>query len=137
MQRIAQQKSTKEGYVMPLLFISLTNELLSGSYSPDMFQIWSSPSSASSDFKESQTIDIDVCSLCQIDANGNDSRRRIEFASGHENGKIMIWSRQQTTSNYSPIRTLKPFYQNVNSFEIFINDNGRFNFLVSCSFKED
>jgi len=39
LQRIAQQKSTKEGYVMPLLFISLTNELLSGSYSPDMFQI--------------------------------------------------------------------------------------------------
>jgi hypothetical protein len=121
-----KQKIINEGYVMPLLYIQLTNELISGSYSPSLLQIWSSQSYASSDFKESQSIDIDVCSLCQIDENGNDSRR-IEFASGHENGKIMIWSRQQTTSNYSPIRTLKPFYQNVNSL-IFINDNGRFNF---------
>ena len=68
-------------HVYTLLYISLTNELISGSY-PSLLQIWSSPSS---DFKEKQKIQTsaDIMSLCQINENRNDSKRK-EFASGHD-----------------------------------------------------
>jgi hypothetical protein len=127
-----------------LLYISLTNELIFGSsIYPSLLQIWSpsSPSSSSSsfssDFVERQKIETysGIYSLCQI--NRNDTNRRIEFASGHENGQIMIWSKQQQqqineSNHYSSIRTLKPFNEGGVFDLIFINDNGQFDFLISC-----
>jgi hypothetical protein len=133
-----KQKITKVKDVKTLLYISLTNELISGSFSFDSpLQIWSpspsssSSSSSSSDFVERQTIQraYNIESLCQI--NRNDSRSRIEFASGHLDGQIMIWSKQINESNYSLIRTLQPHNIQVDDL-IFINDNG-FDFLISCS----
>jgi hypothetical protein len=118
-----------------LLYISLTNELIFGSYS--LLQIWSPSSSSSScsDFKERQKIEISssIWSLCQI--NKNDTNR-IEFASGHRNGKICIWSKQQQIANesnhYSLLKTLKPFNDHPVEDLIFINDNGLFDCLISC-----
>jgi hypothetical protein len=123
--------------VKSLLYISLTNELISGSASY-LLQIWS-PSS-SSDFVERQKIEIPsspgIWSLCQI--NKNDSRR-IEFASGHLNGQIIIWSKPQqqiNESKYSVSRKLQPFNNNWIYDLISINENG-FNLLISCSRDEN
>ncbi len=129
--------------VVTLLYITHTNELIFASdSSSSLLQIWSpsSPSSSSSsDFVEKQKIETSsswIRSLCQI--NRNESRNRIEFASGHLNGQIMIWSKQINESKYSLIRTLKPFddnYSHVNDL-IFLNDNG-FDCLISCSWNEN
>ena len=89
--------------------------MISGTYT-SLLHIWSSPSSSSSDFVERQKIQTSssIKSLCQI--NRNDSnRRRIEFASGHLNGQIMIWSKQINESKYSSIRTLQPFNNEIRS----------------------
>ena len=83
--------------VQTLLYISLTNELIFGSdsYPSYLLQIWSPSSSSSSDFVKGQKIEISfpIMSLCQINRNDTKSRR-IDFASGHEFGQIMIWSKQ-------------------------------------------
>jgi hypothetical protein len=132
-----RQKITNVENVSELLYISLSNELISASFDSPLLQIWS-PSSSSSDFKQRQKIKTSsyICSLCQINVNRNDdSRSRIEFASGHENGQICIWSKQINESMYSSIRTLKPFDHYINDL-IFINDNG-FDFLVSCCYGEN
>ena len=110
--------------------------------SSSLLQIWSpsSSSSSSSDFVERQKIEIPssrIFSLCHL--NRNDSKR-IEFASGHENGQIMIWSKQQQlneSNHYSSIRTLQTFNNDhsVNDL-IFINDN-EFNCLISCCREEN
>jgi hypothetical protein len=73
-----------------LLYISQTNELIFGSPS-SLLQIWSSPSSfssSSSDFVKKQKIETSsrIWSLCQL----NENRNRIEFASGHYKGQVMI-----------------------------------------------
>jgi hypothetical protein len=135
-----KQKITNVKGVQTLLYITLTNELISGSTSYSLLQIWSpsSSSSSSSDFVEKQKIETPsscIESLCQI--NRNDSKR-IEFASGHWNGQIMIWSKQQQIngSKYSSIKTLHPFNYNWVDDLIFLNDN-EFNFLIACSFKEN
>ena len=128
-----RQKITNVENVSELLYISFTNELISGSFDSPLLQIWSS--SSSSNFKQRQKIQTPsyICSLCQINEINNDSSRRIEFASGHENGQIMIWSKQQqiNESKYSLIRTLKPFDHYINDL-VFINDNGFdfFSFLL-------
>jgi hypothetical protein len=138
-----KQKITKVNYVCRLLYISQTNELIFASYSSYSFlQIWSpspsSSSSSSSDFVERQKIETsssDIYSLCQL----NDSNRnRIEFASGHENGQIMIWSKQLQQINYSLCKTLQPFNRPVHDI-IFINYNNEgFNhFLISYSEDEN
>jgi hypothetical protein len=59
--------------------------------------------------------------LCQINKN---DLNRIEFASGHVNGQIMIWSKQQIAneSKYSLFRTLRPFNGHPVEDLIFIND---------------
>jgi hypothetical protein len=91
-----KQKITNVKGVWRLLYISQTNELIFDSDN-SLLQIWSSPSSSSSssDFVERQKIQTSssgIYSLCQL----NDSNRnRIEFASGHLNGQIMIWSKEQ------------------------------------------
>jgi hypothetical protein len=131
--------------VVTFLYISHTNELIFASdSSSSLLQIWSTSSSSSSDFVEIQKIQTSsswIRSLCQISENRNDdSRRRIEFASGHSNGQIMIWSKQQQINGamYSSIRTLKPFddnYSHVNDL-IFLNDKG-FDCLISCSWNEN
>jgi WD40 repeat protein len=130
-----KQKITNVKDVSTLLYISLTNELISGSSSlssPSLLQIWSS---SSYDFVQRQKIQTSsgIESLCQI--NGNDSKR-IEFASGQRNGQIMIWSKQQQTneSEYSSIRTLQPFNKGGVTDLIFINDNG---FLIACCENEN
>ena len=94
-------------YVNRLLYISLTNELISGSLD-SLLQIWSSTSS-SSDFVERQNIESSslIESLCQINENKNDPKI-IEFAIEHEIGQIMIWSKQINESNYSLCKTLQP-----------------------------
>jgi hypothetical protein len=129
-----------------LLYIPLTNELIFGSWL-SLLQIWSPSSSIfTSKYKKRQKIEIpsssSIWSLCQINKNNDTKSRRIEFASGHKNGQIMIWSKQQQQINesnhYSSIRTLKPFddnYSHVNDL-IFLNDN-EFDCLISCSFKEN
>jgi hypothetical protein len=130
-----KQKITNVKGVSRLLYISQTNELIFGSnYSPSLLQIWSSSSSSSSsDFVERQKIETSssICSLCQL----NETRNRIEFASGHTKGQIMIWSKQINESNYySLCKTLQPFNNHSVSDIIFINYNGQFNhFLISCS----
>ena len=75
--------------------------------------------------------------MCQI----NETRNRIEFASGHTKGQIMIWSKQEINeSKYSLCKTLHPFNNDhwVDDI-IFINNNNEgFNhFLISCSLSED
>jgi len=63
---------------------------------------------------------------------------RIEFASGHENGQIMIWSKQQpqlNESKYSLSKTLKPFNECISDL-VFLNDNG-LNLLISCCSDEN
>jgi hypothetical protein len=137
-----KQKITNVKFVHPLLYISLTNELIfrSGHFSYDSFlQIWSPSSSSSSNFVEKQKILIpssSIKSLCQL----NENRNRIEFASGHTNGQIMIWSKQlqQPQINYSLCKTLHPFNRQVYDL-IFINNNNEgFNhFLIACSHKEN
>jgi hypothetical protein len=95
----------------------------------------SAHSSSTSDLVEKQKIQTPswVYSLCQI----NENRNRIEFASGHLNGQIMIWSKQINGSNhYSSIRTLQPFNNHDVDDLIFINDNGRFDFLIVYQFHE-
>jgi hypothetical protein len=112
-----KQKIENVEYVLTLIYISQTNELIFGYYS--LLQICS-PSSSSSDFVEKQKIETssNIESLCQI--NNNDPKsRRIEFASGHDKGQIMIWSKQINESNYSLIRTRKPFNEGVDDL-IFI-----------------
>jgi hypothetical protein len=127
-----KQKIENVRNVITLLYISLTNELVFESNS--LLQIWS-PSS--SDFVEKQKIETSgIWSLCQI--NRNDTNR-IEFASGHTNGQIMIWSKQQQineSNHYSLIRTLKPFNNNRVDDVIFINYKG-FDLLISCCEKEN
>jgi hypothetical protein len=125
--------------VSRLLYISLTNELISGSHS-SLLQIWSSSSTSStSDLVEKQKIQTPswVYSLCQINETRNNDSKRIEFASGHKNGHIMIWSNQQQKdrSNYFSIRTLKPFNHFISDL-ITINDVD-LKFLISCSFSEN
>jgi hypothetical protein len=136
-----KQKITNVINVSRLLYISKTNELISGSSSPYLLHIWSpspSSSSSSSDFVERQKIQTYSCiySLCHL----NENKNRIEFASGHDNGQIMIWSKQQQineSNHYSSIRTLHPFNNdNWVSDLIFLNDNG-FDFLISCCQKEN
>ncbi len=127
--QIKQKIENVKGFLR-LLYISLTNELISGSYlSPSLLQIWSPSSSIfTSKYKERQNIEVPSSSiflLCQINRNDTKSRR-IEFASGHENGQIMIWSKQQKIngSEYSSIRTLQPFNKWGFNDLLFINDNG-------------
>ncbi len=74
--------------------------------------------------------------MCQI--NGDSSG---EFASGHTNGQITIWSKQQQPQSqidgsihYSPSKTLQPFNDAIYAL-VFIN--GAFNFLISCCFDEN
>jgi hypothetical protein len=145
-----KQKILNVRCVLRLLYISQTNELIFESSSPSsLLQIWStSPpsSSSSSDFVEKQKIETSswISSLCQLNRN-NDSKR-IEFASGHSNGQIMIWSKQQQQINgseYSLIKTfnndhlIEPFNNDHEVYDlIFLNDN-EFNFLISCSPKEN
>jgi hypothetical protein len=129
-----KQKIPSVKGVSKLLYISQTNELIFGSSYPSLLHIWSSPSSSSSDFVKKQKIhpSSSIYSLCQL----NENKNRIEFASGHWNGQIMIWSKQQINeSNYSLRKTLKPFNHWVDDI-IFINDN-EFNFLISCSYPEN
>jgi hypothetical protein len=127
-----KQEITNVKYVSTLLYFSQINELISGSYR-SLLQIWS-PSSffSSSKYKERHMIKTSspILSLCHL--NRNDSRR-VEFASGHEYGQIMIWSKQQqiNESNYSSIRTLQTFHNHPVNDLVFINDN-EFNFLISC-----
>jgi hypothetical protein len=133
-----KQKITNVKYVLRLLYISQTNELIFNSDSPYLLHIWSSPSSSSSNFVERQKIEISdsIYSLCQL----NENRNRIEFASGHDDGQIMIWSKQQINSEYSLCKTLHPFNNDhpVDDL-IFINNNNEgFNhFLISCSHHEN
>jgi hypothetical protein len=134
-----KQKITNVQGVSRLLYISLTNELISGSHSSSLLQIWSpssSSSSSSSDFVKRQKIETSsgIYSLCHLNRN-NDSRR-VEFASGHYNGQIMIWSKQINESQYSSsIRTLQPFNDNHIVYDlIFIHE---FNFLIACSYQEN
>jgi hypothetical protein len=127
-----KQKITNVHGVKTLLYISQTNELIFGSWSSSLLQIWSSSSSSSSSkYVEKQKIETSdsIWSLCQL----NENRNRIEFASGHLNGQIMIWSKQQIIeSNYSLYKTLQPFNHSVDDL-IFINYNEGFNhFLISC-----
>jgi hypothetical protein len=130
-----KQKIENVEDVSELLYIPLTNELIFASDSyPYLLQIWSPSSSSSSDFVERQKMETSyasIWSLCQI--NNNDTKsRRIEFASGHNRGQVMIWSKQINESNhYSSIRTLKPFAYNAVVDLIFINDKG-FDLLVAC-----
>jgi WD40 repeat protein len=127
-----KQKITNLKDVDRLLYISQTNELIFASSPSLLLQIWSS--SSSSDFVERQKIQTSSCihSLCQL----NDSNRnRIEFASSHRNGQIMIWSKQEI--NYSLCKTLQPFNHSVYDI-IFISDNEGFNhFLIACSCQEN
>jgi hypothetical protein len=130
-----KQKITNVKYVLRLLYISQTNELIFDS--PSLLHIWSPSSSSSSDFVEKQKIKTSssICSLCQL----NENRNRIEFASGHKNGQIIIWSKQQQiNSEYSLCKTLQPFNHLVDDI-IFINYNNEgFNhFLMSCSYQEN
>ncbi len=127
-------------HVEEILYISQNNELIS--LCGICLQIWSPSSSSSSDFVEKQKIKTSYLEhpvissfgrLCQINEINNDSRR-IEFATGHMNGQIMIWSKQINESNYSLIKTLQPFNVWVNL--IYINDN-EFNFLISCCSNEN
>ncbi len=136
--KIKQKIENVKG-VLRILYISRTNELISGSnYYPSLLQIWSpSPSSSSSDFVERQKIETSskIVSLCQI--NENDTKSRIEFASGHEYGQIMIWSKQINESNhYSSIRTLQSFNKGWVNDLIFIDYKG-FDCLIACSQKEN
>jgi hypothetical protein len=146
-----KQKITNVKDVWRLLYISQTNELIFDSdrdlnpikklfSSPYLLQTWSSPSSSSSfssDFVERQQIQTSsrIYSLCQL----NETRNRIEFASGHYNGQIMIWSKQQQiNSEYSLYKTLRPFNNDHPVCDlIFLNCNNEgFNhFLISCSHK--
>jgi hypothetical protein len=132
------QKITNVKGFRTLIYISLTNELISGSWSrPSLLQIWS-PLSSSSYFAETQklkTTTSGIVSLCEI--NRNDSNR-IEFASGHTKGQIMIWSKQINESKYSLSKTLKPFNgdSHVNDL-ICINDNEFNHFLIGCSWNEN
>ncbi len=129
-----KQRIKNETYVQRLLFISLTNELIF--CSSCLLQIWSPSPSSSSDFVEKQKIEaspFSICSLCQINENRNDSK--IEFASSHMNGQIMIWSRpHENGSNYSLIKTLQPFDEWISDV-IFINDE--FNFLITSCYREN
>jgi hypothetical protein len=131
-----KQKITNVYGVHRLLYISLTNELIYVSEVfcyPPLLQIWS-PSSSSSDFVEKQKIQASsgIRSLCQI--NKNDTKI-IEFASGHDKGQIMIWSKQINGSGYSLCKTLKPFSKSISDL-ISINDNG-FDCLIACSQSEN
>ena len=131
-----KQKITNVNGVKTLLYISQTNELISRSSS--LLQIWSPSSSSSSDFVERQKIEASspIMSLCQINKNDTKSRR-IEFASGHSNGQIMIWSKQQqiNESEYSLLKTLQTFNSIVTDL-IFLNDKG-FDLLIACSKEEN
>jgi hypothetical protein len=136
-----KHKIINVGNVQTLLYISHTNELISGSSLSfkDFLQIWSP--SCYSDFEERQKIEISstIWSLCQI--NKNDSnRRRIEFASCHENGQIMIWSKQQQQINesnhYSLCKKLQPFKKWGVTDLIFTNDKG-FDCLIACCYNEN
>jgi hypothetical protein len=125
-----KQRITNVQGVEALLYISHTNEFIFGSNS-SLLQIWSR---SSSKYKERQNIEISstIFAFCQANETKNDSKR-IEFASGHSNGQIMIWSKQIDESNYSLCKSLKPS----NNGEVWdlifiINDNG-FNFFISCS----
>ena len=73
-----------------------------------------------------------VFAFCQAHDNKDDSK--IEFASGHSNGQVMIWSKQhhENGSMYSLSKTLKPSNNGEVWDLIFINDND-FNFLISSS----
>ncbi len=143
MFKIKQKIENVKG-VQRLIYISLTNELIFGSdnSSPSLLQIWSPSSSFfTSKYKERQKIQIPsssgIWSLCQINRNNDTKSRRIEFASGHHNGQIMIWSRQINESNhYSSIRTLKPFNDHCIRDLIFLNDKG-LNCLIACCQKEN
>jgi hypothetical protein len=134
-----KQRIRNETYVQRMLYISLTNELIF--CSSCLLQIWSpspSPSSSSSsDFVEKQKIEaypFSICSLCQITENKNDSK--IEFASSHMNGQIMIWSKpHENGSNYTLSKTLQAFEEWISDV-IFLNDN-ECNLLISSCYREN
>jgi len=128
-----KQKIKNVGDVETLLYISLTNELMSGSDSSpssSLLQIWA-PSASSFEFEERQRIKTSsgIGSLCQINETRNGSKL-IEFVSGHQNGQIMIWSKEQETNetSYSLSKTLQPFNDAISDL-IFVNDE--FIFLIS------
>jgi hypothetical protein len=144
-----KQKITNVNHVYRLLYISQTNELIFNSdrdlnlikklFSyPYRLHIWSSSSSSSSssDFVEKQEIETSdyIHSLCQL----NENKNRIEFASGHTKGQVMIWSKQINESKYSLYKTLQPFNPNNDVRDIiFLNDNEFNHFLIACSYAEN
>jgi len=126
-----KQKISDAGGIVTSLHISLTNELISVSFFPELIQIWSS-SSPSSNYEKRQTIELpfSICSLCQITENNSDSK--VELASGSTKGEIQIWSKEinsNNSSDYSHIKTLK-FYNHFIPDLMFIG--GEFNLLISC-----
>jgi hypothetical protein len=137
-----KQKINYSGnYSNPLLFISKTNELVCGGFSIQIFQ---SPSSSSllenrQDFNRSSFLE----SLIELNptTNNNDSssssnkENSVEFASGHSNGEIKIWSKliSSSSSSYSLLRTLQPFKSDVSDL-LFLKE---FNCLIACFLKEN
>jgi hypothetical protein len=120
-----------------LLYISITNELICGSY--NSIRIFAHSSSTRSLFELRQEISCsssfslnsDVSSLVELST----AKKLVEFASGHSKGQVMIWSKKilrQTNSNYSLMRALQLFDYFVSDI-LFVNN---LNLLIACSARQ-
>jgi len=125
----------------PLLFISKTYELVCGGFSIEIFQ-----STTSSLLEKRQDLKCSSSSLKSLielnpTTNNNDSssssskENRVEFASGHSNGEIKIWSKliSSSSSSYSLLRKLQPYKSDVSDL-LFLKE---FNCLIACFRKEN
>jgi len=116
-----------------MLFISITNELI---FCEESIKIYSSSSSTL--FEKKQEINDysssnEVYRLVELNSTYNKKEKTFEFASGHKNGQIKIWSKEILNSDYSLLRTLQSFNSDVWGLW-FISD---LNVLIACSFGED
>jgi len=130
-----KQKIENAKGVEAFLYISLTNEFIHGSWdspSSPLLQIWSTSSSSNFENRKNIEVSSTILAFCQANDNKDDTKR-IEFASGHSNGQVMIWSKQnENGSMYSLSKTLKPSNNGDVWDLIFISDK-EISFLISCS----
>jgi hypothetical protein len=141
--QIKQQIINENGSGWSLIYISSVKEIIFQNYT-NFIQIFQSSLSLFEKRQDLQMSSTDVISLVGLVVDNKDSsslnnvQNRIEFASGHSSGQIMIWFKQINNSdaytNYSLLKILKPFDASSVDDLMFIQE---LNCLIACSKHKD
>jgi hypothetical protein len=136
---VIKQKIQANERCYSLLYISITNELICGSYNSIIIFAQSTLFEKRQEMYSASFLSSDVSSLVELTNTTNtkdDMNKLVEFASGHSNGQVMIWRKtkipKQANSNYSLIKSLQLFDYFVADL-LFVDD---LNFLIACSSRE-